>query len=242
MQIPLDFGDAARLREIRRRLLPLWEDIYARPRRTPIGQLVKSLISSRTKDAESLAVYERLIERCPRWSDITAMPLADLVKALSGVTFPEPKAEQLQAALHRIMRISPDFDLDFLAKMPVAEALALLEQLAGVGPKVAASVLNFSTLQMPSFVVDEHVRRVLCRFGLVRPKADVRTCREFVTATLHEATAEDFRELHILLKRLGQVACHAGDPNCRICPLADLCRAGRHASEHNGRLAAGPGR
>ena len=62
MQERFDFvaSDLARWRS---RLVPLLDGITVLPRRKPIGQLVKSLISGRTKDAVSLAAYRKLGQR-----------------------------------------------------------------------------------------------------------------------------------------------------------------------------------
>jgi endonuclease-3 len=66
----------------------------------------------------------------------------------------------------------PDFDLSPLGEQPIEDALAWLERLPGVGRKVAASALNFSSLAIPAFVADTHVLPVLGRFGVIDAKAD----------------------------------------------------------------------
>lgn len=193
--------------------------------RTPVGQLVKSLISGRTRDEISLGAYERLVETYSRWCDLAAASPNEVEAVISDVTFPDVKARHLGEALRSIAVRQPDFDLTFLAGLSVGEALAWLERLPGVGRKVSASTLNFSTLQRPAFVVDTHILRILRRFGFVRRKADTRTAFDAVMEMADAWSAADLAELHILMKRLGQTICRADRACCRACPIRERCAA-----------------
>ena len=207
--------------------------------RTPIGQLVKSSISSRTRDDVSLGAYHRLVDAYPDWSDIARTTTADIEAVIGDVTFPDVKARYLRDALRTIGACRPDFDLSFIGARGVASALDWLERLPGVGRKVSASTLNFSTLRMPAFVVDTHILRVLRRFGLVRRKADTRTAYDVTMAALHEWSAADLAEFHILMKRLGQTICRADRGWCRDCPISQRCRASTAQSRSPAAVGAG---
>lgn len=63
-------------------------------------------------------------------------------------------------------------DLEFLADWDVEAALQWLDGLHGVGAKIAATVLNFSTLRMRVLAVDTHLQRVGERLGFPRQGAD----------------------------------------------------------------------
>ncbi len=191
--------------------------------RTPIGQLVKSSISGRTRDAVSLRAYGQLVVAYPTWRDLALAP-ADAVEILIGeVTFADVKARHLGEALRAVAVEHPSFDLAFLARLGVSRALAWLERLPGVGRKVAASTLNFSTLAMPAFVIDTHILRVLRRFGMVRVKADTVAAYDAVMASTHAWSAADLVELHILMKHLGQTICMVDRAECRGCPIRSRC-------------------
>ncbi len=192
--------------------------------RTPIGQLVKSMISSRTLDETSRGAYERLIETYMGWSALAKAPAGDIETVIGDVTFPDVKARYLEQALPAIAAVQPDFDLAFLAYLGVGGALAWLERLPGVGRKVSASTLNFSTLNMPAFVIDSHILRILRRFGFVRGKADTRTSYDAVMSVSRGWSADDLAELHILMKRLGQTICRADRAGCRDCPIRQRCQ------------------
>lgn len=195
-------------------------------RRSPVGQLVKSLISARTRDAVSVAAYRRL---GARYGSAAALASADAraVEALiADVTFADVKADRLVAALRAIEAEDGGFVLDHLATRPLGDALAWLERLPGVARKVSASTLNASTLGRPVMIVDAHVLRVLARAGIVRPGAGNRAGSEAVTGAMDHWSGDEFLGFHIALKRLGQEVCRWDVPACAGCPLADVCPTG----------------
>jgi len=216
-------GDIARWRD---RLIPIAQR-GPLPRRRPVGQLIKSLISGRTRDAISLAAYHRLRDHFKSVAGIANAPSPLIARAIADVTFPEIKADWLAAALRRIQRERPDFNLDFLGAWPLDKALAWLERLPGVGRKVAASALNASTLAMPVLIVDSHVLRVLQRLGFVAIGAEAQIASDRATAAMPDWDADDFLHFHIAMKRLGQTACRFEMPDCAVCPLARDCPSRR---------------
>lgn len=225
MQLALGLGADEDVTWARDRLRSWFGHPAAIQVRTPIGQLVKSSISARTRDEVSLGAYGRLLSTYRTWADLAEAPAEDVEAVIGDVTFPDVKARNLGAALRAIAAVAPDFDLTFLARLSVPEALARLERLPGVGRKVAASTLNFSTLQMPAFVVDTHILRVLRRFGLVPPKADARAAYDAVMAISGLCGAADLAELHVLTKHLGQTVCRSDRACCRDCPIRPRCKA-----------------
>ena len=151
-------------------------------RRTALRQLIKSILSSRTRDAISTAAYDALIARYPTPRQLAAASPAAIAGVVAPVTFADDKAGYIASALAIIAREHPDFDLEFLATLPLPDALAWLERLPGVGRKVSASTLNAGTPTMPVMIVDTHVLRVLQRLGFVGSSADYRAASEAVTA------------------------------------------------------------
>ena len=236
MQMAFDFGAVADMAGVRDTL----RDFFGRPdqvcARTPIGQLVKSSISNRTLDEVSLAAYQRLVKAYPEWPALAAASAADVERLIGDVTFPDVKARQLGDALRIIGGRHSDFDLNFLGRLSVAEALAWLERLPGVGRKVSASTLNFSTLDMPAFVVDTHVLRVLSRYGFVRNTADTRTAYDAVMAASSRWSAAELAELHILMKRLGQTICRHDRARCFDCPIRQRCKAAAASARQRTRV------
>lgn len=199
-------------------------------RRTPIGQLVKSMLSGRTRDAVSTAAYDALVSIYPSPPELARASAAAIAEVVAPVTFAESKAANLADALARIGRARPDYDLAFLADLPLAGALAWLERLPGVARKVSASTLNASTLAMPVLIVDTHVLRVLQRLGFVGRTADYRAASEAATAAAAGWSGDDFLAFHIFAKRLGQTICRWDVPECGCCPLAQDCPTAARAA------------
>lgn len=202
-------------------------------RRTPLGQLVKSIISARTLDAVSTAAYDRLAARYPSLGAVGDETPAAIEPIIADVTFAADKAGYLVAAVRAIGEERRDHDLAFLAGPPLAAALAWLERLPGVARKVSASTLNASTLGRPVFIVDTHVLRVLQRLGFVSRRADYRAASEAATASGPRWRGDDFLRLHILMKRLGQTVCRWDVADCGRCPLATQCATARRSPDLN---------
>ena len=195
--------------------------------RSALGQLIKSMLSGRTRDAVSKAAYDALIARYPKPPLLAGASAAAIETVVAPVTFAADKAVYIAAALATIGRERPDFDLEFLATLPLDDALGWLERLPGVARKVSASALNAGTPAMPVLIVDTHVLRVLQRLGFVAPTADYRAASEAATAAMPGWSGDDFLLFHVALKRLGQNVCRWDAPLCGRCPLAGDCPTAR---------------
>jgi endonuclease-3 len=193
-------------------------------RRGPLSQLVKSLISSRTRDGVSLAAYNRLVRIWPDPASLAAASPGAVERAISTVTFAETKAPRLIATLRKIGEERPDYDLDFLVRWPEMRSLIWLERHPGVGRKVAAATLNASTLGKRVFIVDSHVHRVLHRLGYIGEKTAPRIASERITGSARSLDADGLLELFAQMKLLGQTICRFESPACAQCPLAACCR------------------
>ncbi|MFT4077060.1 MAG: endonuclease III [Asticcacaulis sp.] len=220
MQMMLFDTAAQDIDRLRDRLITRFGRFEEPPTRSPIQQLIRSLISGRTRDEVSLPAYDRLAAAWPDPDDMMAQTVADIQAVIADVTFPDDKAAHLLETLKYIQARHPDFNLDFLAQGTVDEALAWLQKLPGVGTKVAASALNYSTLCMQSFIADTHVIRVMKRYGFIGK--DKSAC-DFVMSAACDYTAAELTELHVLIKTLGQQICGALEWNCQACPVCQDC-------------------
>jgi endonuclease-3 len=195
----------------------------------PVSQLVQSLLSSKTLDAVSTAAFLALAHRYKQrrdasWDLLRLAAPAAIYPQIRAVHHAEVKAVQLPQALMLIYARSGGLDLDFLADWPVATARYWLTALPGVGPKVSAAVLNFSTLNRRVLVCDTHGLRVARRLGLSPPgRSDEVTYRMVERQIPDDWTAETLSDHHWLMKTHGQRRCHATVPLCAGCPLDDIC-------------------
>lgn len=72
MQGTFDFGLGGALSEARNRLSAFFGPLEPILQRTPIDQLVKSLISNRTYDEVSLRAFDRLAAAYDGWAEVAA--------------------------------------------------------------------------------------------------------------------------------------------------------------------------
>lgn len=224
MQMIFPFGAARDIESIRDTLAVRYGRLLLGDRLEPLRQLVRSVLGCRTRDSVSWPAFERLMEHFPRWTDLAGARPEDIEAIIADVTHAGDKAHHLVQALRMIAARRSDFDLGFLADWPIEAAFDWLERLPGVGPKVAAATLNFSTLDRRAFVADTHVLRILKRYGVIGVKADAWRAHEEVMAATDGWSALDLAELFALLKQHGQTVCRFHAPRCRACPLARDCR------------------
>lgn len=242
MQLWLDLNDRTRtLPEIHWRLQRRFGPPGPFLRLDPVSQLVMGLIGGRTHGEISKAAFEALLMRFGDWEGVRDAPVAEVRDAIRGVTFAEIKAPRLKAALTAITGVHGALTLDSLESLSVNDALARLERLPGVGRKVAAATLNFSTLRKAALVIDTHHLRVLQRLGFVGRQSNLTQAYNRIMPLLPTGwSAADLDEHHQLLKTLGQTICRHDRPVCQRCPLQDLCptasapRGGRDEFRHRG--------
>jgi endonuclease III len=194
----------------------------------PISELVSSLLSHRTRNAESGRAYKALKVRYPDWAAVRDARTFDIEATIQGVTWPEQKAPRIQAVLRAITERHGSLSLDFLGDMPVPQARAWLEGIPGIGPKTSAAVLSFSTLRKAALPVDSHHHRVAQRTGLIEPGVGAGRAHALLAAQLPpDWDAQAVYDNHEVLMLHGQRVCFFKNPACGRCVLLDLCPTGQ---------------
>ncbi|MBC8141429.1 MAG: Fe-S cluster assembly protein HesB, partial [Armatimonadetes bacterium] len=114
----------------------------------PLSELVSSLLSHRTKNADSARAFRALRAEYDTWEAVRDAPTGNVQTLIAACTWPEQKAPRLQAVLRQLTEtVGEPLTLDCLAAMNADAARAFLQTLPGVGPKTAAATLSFSTLR-----------------------------------------------------------------------------------------------
>jgi endonuclease-3 len=194
----------------------------------PLSELVSSLLSHRTRNADSGAAFKALRARFPDWADVAAAPTSEIEAVIARATWPEQKAPRIQSILRAIQTERRTLSLDFLAELPVEDARAWLERLPGVGPKTSAAVLSFSMLRRAALPVDSHHHRVAARTGLIPSNLPVGPSHRVLAAQLPpDWDAQQVYDNHEVLMLHGQRCCFYRKPACGRCPLTDLCPTGQ---------------
>ncbi len=197
----------------------------------PLSELVSSLLSHRTKNADSGRAFRQLVAQFQTWEAVRDAPTADVQTVIVACTWPEQKALRIQQVLKLIgerRSAGGKLSLDFLEDMSVPDARAWLEQLPGVGPKTSAAVLAFSRMRKAALPVDSHHHRVAQRLGLIGPNVDVGPAHALLEAQLPpDWTAQQVYDNHEILMLHGQKCCFFANPACGRCIVLDLCPFGQ---------------
>ena len=216
------------LSELQSRLLVRFGPWRRSQRRDPVGTLIHGLVGWKTRTELTLVIVDALEAEFGEWEGVRDAEPARLLAIIAPVTFPELKAPRIQDALAEITRRRGTLTLDNLAGLSVPAAVAWLETLPGVGRKIAAEVLNASTLNRLALVIDGHHHRVMRRLGVVRATATVAELYDTMMPLLPPGwSSDDLDTHHMLVKQLGQTICRPDDPDCGRCPVRALCATGR---------------
>lgn len=199
----------------------------------PVDELIATILSANTNDANSSRAFEQLKARFNGdWDAVRTAPLDAIKEAIRPAGMYNQKAPAIVAALERIKADWGGYDLRPLAQRPVEEMFAYLTSLQGVGHKTASIVILFC-FNGPAFPVDTHIQRISQRVGVSSRRADAYTIKR-LWESLIEPSA--FYALHINLIRHGRRVCQAQTPRCEICPLQSACdfyrRVGEWAHSH----------
>ena len=210
-------------KEIVARLSPLYGEPVWRPHGDAVTELVLTILSQNTSDANSGRAFMRLHSRFPTWQALMAADPREIEAEIAVGGLAKVKTPRIKAILEEVWRRLGSFDLSFLRDMPLDEAKGWLRSLPGVGPKTAACVLMFA-LGRPALPVDTHVHRVAQRLGLVPAKGSAAQAHDILEAMLEP---EEVYPFHISLIKHGRRLCRAQRPLCPQCPLLDGCPAGQ---------------
>lgn len=197
--------------------------VYGRvepPTQWPVlDELVATILSQNTTDANSDAAYQELRRRFPDWHSVRRAPVERIAAAIRTAGLAQSKAPRIRAILRELQQSTGELSLEFLHSMSDHEAAEYLGRFEGVGPKTAACVLLFAC-RKPVLPVDTHVHRVSRRLGLIAPRTSAAAAHRQLAAIVPAARVLEF---HVQLIRHGRRTCAARKPRCNDCPLAAMC-------------------
>jgi endonuclease III len=214
-------ADQRKIETARLRLMELYGEQDHYTRRDPMHELISTILSQRTNYANEKLAYETMWSRFGSWKGIRDAPVDELTTAISASNYPEQKAPRIKEVLRRIIAEHGEANIDFLADMPLDEAMKWLLALPGVGLKTATLVLLFY-FKKPVLPVDTHVHRVSQRVGMIGAKVT----HDKAHAILLDMLPPDPKLLFNFHKHFfwhGQRTCTWFNPVCGQCPLQDIC-------------------
>ncbi|MGC9358761.1 MAG: endonuclease III domain-containing protein [Anaerolineae bacterium] len=195
--------------------------------RDPLSELVVTILSQNTSDTNTARAYAELRQTFGDWEQVRLAPTEAVADAIRVGGLANVKAPRIKRILDDLHKERGELSLAFLEDLETEEARRYLEELPGVGPKTAACVLLFS-LQKPALPVDTHVHRVTMRVGLLPNGTSAAKAHLLLEDLLPQ---EAYYPFHLNVIRHGRTICHAQNPECDVCPIADLCAY--YAEKHN---------
>ncbi|RRA47126.1 endonuclease III domain-containing protein [Acidipila sp. EB88] len=130
------------------------------------------------------------------------------------------KAAAIQAFI-ALLDSAYEGSLRRMAAAPTTPTREALLALPGVGPETADAILLYA-LSQPVMVVDEYLRRVVTRHGLIDEKARYADIQKLALAAFASdappTLLTHYNEFHALIVMVGKTHC-GGVPRCGGCPL-----------------------
>ena len=185
-------------------------DEMAKKKRDPFKILISTILSARTRDANTKMATEKLVAKYNTPQLIADAKLEELEKLIQVSGFYKVKAA-------RIKEVSKIIQEKYDSKIP--KDYDELIRLPGVGAKTANCVLVYA-FQIPAIPVDTHVHRIPNRLGWVKTKKPEDTEK----ALKNIIPKELWLRLNRLFVKFGQQICIPINPKHGICPIENICR------------------
>jgi endonuclease-3 len=184
-------------------------DELAREDQDPFKILISTILSARTRDENTREATNNLFRKFRTPKSIAKADLEELERLIYKSGFYKVKAA-------RIKEISRILHENYKDKVP--DNFNELIKLPGVGAKTANCVLVYA-FKIPAIPVDTHVHRISNRLGWVETNSPDKT-----EAFLKEKIPKKlWIKLNRLFVRFGQEVCLPNNPNCKICPINEMC-------------------
>ncbi len=184
-------------------------DELARNKQDPFKILISTILSARTRDANTKIATEKLFAKYNTPRSIAEANIEEIEQRVKSSGFYKVKAA-------RIKEVSKVLIEKYNSKVP--DGYEDLMSLPGVGSKTANCVLVYA-FKIPAIPVDVHINRIVNRLGWVKTKTPEKT-----EQALKEIIPKDlWLNLNRLLVRFGQQICTPIRPKCEICLINDIC-------------------
>lgn len=184
-------------------------DELARKKQDPFKILISTILSARTRDANTRIATEKLFAKYNTPRTIAKANIEEIEQLVKSSGFYKVKAA-------RIKDVSKMLIEKYQSKVP--DNYEELISLPGVGSKTANCVLVYA-FKVPAIPVDTHVHRISNRLRWVTTKNPLQTEK----ALKDKIPKELWLKLNRLFVRFGQQICLPIRPKCEICILNNQC-------------------
>lgn len=184
-------------------------DELAKKKQDPFKILISTILSARTRDANTKIATEKLFAKYNSPKSIAEANIEEIEQLVKSSGFYKVKAA-------RIKEVSKVLIEKYNSKVP--DDYEDLMSLPGVGSKTANCVLVYA-FKVPAIPVDTHVHKISNRLGWVKTKNPLKTEK----ALMDIIPKELWLKLNRLFVRFGQQICIPIRPKCEICLITDIC-------------------
>lgn len=177
---------------------------------TELELLIAVMLSAQTTDASVNKLTEKLFLKYKSAYDYANADIEELEKDLRTIGLYRNKAKNVKAMCQTLIALHN-------GEVPCNHDL--LTQLPGVGRKTANVVMS-EGFKVPFIAVDTHVERISKRLKIALKKD---TVLEVEKKLMKRIPKERWIKTHHQLIFFGRYHCKAMNPNCKECPLIDIC-------------------
>lgn len=177
----------------------------------PWQLLVATILSAQCTDERVNIVTKDLFRKYPDAEAFAAADISEMEMDIRPTGFYHNKARNVISAAKLVVE---RFDGD------VPDTLEELIKIPGVGRKTANVILG-NIYNVPSIVVDTHVKRISKRLGLTKEDDPFKIEMDLMKAL----PREHWILYNVQIIRFGREICMARTPKCDLCFLNNICKS-----------------
>jgi A/G-specific adenine glycosylase len=186
----------------------------------PYAIWISEIMLQQTRVAAVIPFYERFLKRFPDFHTLAAASESDLLAQWAGLGYYYRARNLQQAAMRMCEQGCFPSKYEAIREMP------------GVGEYTSAAVASIG-FNLPFAAVDGNVLRVLSRvFADPRDIASGTGRRHFAALADELLEREQPGAFNQAMMELGATICLPKNPQCLLCPVAELCKS-RHTGQQN---------
>lgn len=183
----------------------------------PWQLLIATILSAQCTDNRVNIVTKDLFVKYDTLEKFANANQSELEEDIRSIGFFRSKSKNIIACTKRLL-------YEFGGEVP--SDIEGLTSLAGVGRKTA-NVIRGNIYNIPSIVVDTHVKRISKKLGFTKEEEPEAVEKDLMKVL----PKEHWIRYNMQIITLGRTICTARNPKCEICFLNKYCAAGRKASD-----------
>lgn len=183
----------------------------------PWQLLIATILSAQCTDNRVNIVTKDLFVKYNTLEKFANAKQSELEKDIRSIGFYRSKSKNIIACTNRLLH-------EFNGEVP--SSIDELTSLAGVGRKTA-NVIRGNIYDIPSIVVDTHVKRISKKLGFTDEEEPEAVEKDLMKVL----PKEHWIRYNMQIITLGRTICTARKPQCSTCFLNEYCKTGRDKTD-----------